>query len=278
MRIVSTDPPVVEWYADDWSLNAEQSTGTFGGRTLWPWYARGEASWHQLAIGLLAEEKQQLAFSSDKATNLEIEWMNYIAGPSLEILGEQLTEAVDTNFIPYAPTLGQYVTEEEAAQRYANLQQFNERQGHFWIGTGPFYLQRAFPVEGTVILQRYPEYPDPAARYSGFAAAPVPVVEIDGPGRVTIGEEVTYDVFVDFAGEPYANEDISGVTYLVFDASGALVAQGDAVAESDGYFTVTLGSDVTEGLEAGSNTLEIVVVSNLVALPGSASFEFVTAP
>jgi hypothetical protein len=95
---------------------------------------------------------------------------------------------------------------------------------------------------------------------------------------VTIGEEVTYDVFVDFAGEPYANEDISGVTYLVFDASGALVAQGDAVAESDGYFTVTLGSDVTEGLEAGSNTLEIVVVSNLVALPGSASYEFVTAP
>ena len=63
---------------------------------------------------------------------------------------------------PLRADLGQYITAEEAAERYTNLQEWYRRYGHFWVNTGPFFLQRAFPVEGTIIMQRNPDYPDPA--------------------------------------------------------------------------------------------------------------------
>ena len=105
------------------------------------------------------------------------------------------------------------------------------------------------------------------------------MVEIDGESRVTIGQEAAFDVFVDLAdGGAYPAADIAAVQYLIFDATGALVAQGDATAVEDGVYEVVLGADVTGALAEGSNKMDVVVVSNLVALPGLASFEFVTAP
>ena len=60
--------------------------------------------------------------------------------------------------------------------------------------------------------------------------------------------------------------------------SGERAASGNATAVEDGLWQVELGSDVTAGLDAGSNRLEVVVVSKLVALPSLGSYEFVTAP
>jgi peptide/nickel transport system substrate-binding protein len=281
VRIVSTDPVTIEYYTDNWSLDAESAnTGITNLTTLWPYYGFGQGSWHALAIGLLAEENALAAFSDSKATELEVERLNYISGPTVEILNSQLLSATADSYLPYAPTLSQFVTAEEAAARYENLGEFFRRRGHFWIGTGPYFLQRAFPVEGTVILERNADYPDPANRWERFAAPAIAIAEVDGPGRVTIGEEATFDIFVDDESRaaPYAVDDIQEVKYLVFDATGELVSSGVAEASEDGLWQVTLGSDVTTGLEAGSNRLEIVVVSKLVALPTLTSFEFVTAP
>jgi hypothetical protein len=66
------------------------------------------------------------------------------------------------------------------------------------------------------------------------------------------------------------------VTYLVFDATGALASKGDAVAVEDGYFQVVLSSDVTAGLTAGSNKLAVIAVSKNALLPVLETFEFVT--
>ena len=49
------------------------------------------------------------------------------------------------------PIFSHFVDEAEVAERLANLTEWFRRYGHFWLGTGPYYLQRAFPVEGTVI-------------------------------------------------------------------------------------------------------------------------------
>jgi peptide/nickel transport system substrate-binding protein len=277
-KITSEDPLVVEYYTDAYGLDAENNVSNFRAASPNGYFNGVEAAWHGLVPGILVEANGEAAFSADKAEALEVEWMSYIAGPTLDLLQAQLDAAQADNLIPYEPTLGMYITAEEATARYANLQEWVRRYGHFWVNSGPYFLQRAFPVEGTIILQHNPDYPDSADKWSRFSSAPIPEVLLDGPDRVTIGEEVTYDVFVDFAGEPYAMDDISMVKYLVFDATGELVFVGDGTAVEDGYWTATLSADVTGGLAEGSNQLAVIVVSKRALVPVRDTLQFVTAP
>jgi peptide/nickel transport system substrate-binding protein len=273
VKILSTDPLVIETYSDSLLLDAEQNINVW-----WPFYAQGQGSWHALALGIMAEADGEATFSTAKSDELQVEYMSMIAGPVIDILASKLDTAQADGMIPYAPTLGQFVSAEEAAERYANLRAWYDEFGHFWIGTGVFYLERAFPVEKTLVLKRYEAHPDASDKWAGFSAPAIAEIEVDGSTRVTIGEEATFDVFVDFAGEPYAMDDIAEVKYLLFDATGALAEVGAAEAVEDGLWQVTLSAETTGALEAGSNRLEVVVVSNLVALPSFTDLQFVTAP
>jgi peptide/nickel transport system substrate-binding protein len=280
VRIISEDPLVIETYTDQYALEAEL-IDQISMATWYPSvsdthaYPYGTGSWHSIGLGILPEAAGELAFTSAKSDELEVDRTNYIGGPSLDILAGYLEQSAAENYIPYAPTLGQFISEEEAAARWANYQEWYRKRGHFWIGTGPYYLEGVFPVEGTVIAKNNPNYIDSADRWSGFTTPRIAEVEVDGPGRVDIGGEATYDVFVDFQGEPYPLADISAVSYLVFDASGELVSTGAAEAVEDGLFQVTLGSDVTSQLGTGASKLEVAVVSKVVAIPTFAAFEFV---
>jgi peptide/nickel transport system substrate-binding protein len=276
IKIASTDPLTIEYYTDNWTLDAENAVGNFV--SLWPYYGYGEAPWESIAIGVKAEEEGLAAFSADKATENNIEQLSYIAGPTLEILSTKLTESQEAGYLPYEPTMNQFVTPEEITERYESLANWYGEKGHFWVGTGPFYLEKAYPVEKTVELKYNPDFPDPSDKWSRFSEPAISIVEIDGPAHVTTGEAATFDVYVTYSDQPYAIDDIESVSYLVFDATGQLVDQGDAAAVEDGKWQVELSSDITSGLESGSNRLEVVVVSKLVALPSLGSFEFVTTP
>jgi peptide/nickel transport system substrate-binding protein len=279
VRIVSTSPLVIETYDDAYLLDAElivSQNQTYPNPTWWPQYAYGEGAWHSLALGILAESNKELAFSTDKAGNLSVEWTNFVSGPSLEILKKYLDQAKSENYIPYAGTLAEYVTAEEAAARYTNLDTFYGEHNHFWVNTGPFVLDGVFPVEGTLSFKRYEPYPDLADKWSRFSEAKIADVEVDGAGQVAMGSEAAFDAYVTFKDEPYANSDISEVKYLLFDATGELVASGPAEALEDGHYQATLTSDATSELEAGSNKIEFVVVPSVVSIPSFASFEFVT--
>jgi peptide/nickel transport system substrate-binding protein len=272
-RITSTAPLTVEFYSDNYQLDAENNV-----TTLWPNYGYGTQPWEAAAIGYRAAAAGELAFSADKADADEVEWMSFISGPSLEILRAQLTSAAEEGFIPYPNVMSEFLTADEVAARYASLDSWYVRQGHFWVGVGPYYLNKVFPVEKTLSMTRYQDYPDSANKWSRFSEARIAEVEVDGPGRVTIGEEATFDVFVTFQGEPYAADDIAEVKFLLFDANGTLAATDVAEAAGDGQYAVTLGADVTGALAEGSNKLEVAVVSKLVSLPAFGTFEFVTAP
>ncbi len=275
-RIASEDPLVVEYYTDAYQLDAENNITNFRAANPSGYFNGVEISWHALVPGWLVEANGEAAFSAAKADALGVDWMSYIAGPTLELMKAQLDTAQAENYIPYEPTLGQYISAEEATARYANLQEWYRRYGHFWVNTGPFYLQRAFPVEGTIILQRNPDYPDPAERWNRFATAPIPEVLVDGADRVTMGEEVTYDIVVTLQDAPYAIDDIAMVKYLVFDATGELVFVGDATAVEDGLWQATLGADVTGGLAAGSNQFAAIVVSKRALVPVRETLQFLT--
>ena len=82
--IESTDPLVITTYDDLWYLDAEWMPSAW-----WPNYGYGPGAWHNIAVGVRAEISGTLAFTSDKAQVKEVEWMSYIAGPSLEILKER---------------------------------------------------------------------------------------------------------------------------------------------------------------------------------------------
>jgi peptide/nickel transport system substrate-binding protein len=272
-KIVSTDPLVIETYDDLYALDAELSITTW-----WPGYTYGPGAWHNIAVGNLAEADKALAYSADKAEAEGIEWMSYISGPSLEVLKGYLDTAAADNYIPFAPTMSEYVTAEEATARWANLQTWYADKGHFWLGTGAFYLYKVFPVEGTVMLQRNPNYPDLANRWARFGQPQIATVEIDGPGQVTIGGEASFDVYVTFKDAPYPAKDIAKVKFLVFDAKGEMVATADAVLVEDGKYQVVLTAEITKLLEAGANKLEVAVSPLVVSIPSFATFEFVTVP
>ena len=281
VKITSVDPLVIETYDDLFYTDAELIAG---GSHWFPsdlgWvaiYGYGCAPWQGLTPAMLAEENGELAFFEATSLAEEIEYTSLIAGPSLEIQKKYLDQAATENYIPYAPTMGEYVTAEEATARWASLAAWYESKGHLWVGTGPFYVDQVFPVEGTVVLKHFADFPDMADKWSGYGEPKMASATVEGPGIVKAGEEAVFDVKITFKDEPYLNADLQSVTYWVTDATGALVAQGVAVAVEDGYYTVTLGADVTQGLVAGSNMLSVAVASKVVSVPAFATIEFVSA-
>lgn len=174
VRIVSEQPLVIETYDDAIQLDAELLT--------WPWwpnYGYGPGGWHNLAAGVRAEAAGELAFSRAKADQLGVGWMSYVAGPSLDILEGWMDQSADDGYIPYEPTLGAYVTPAEAGDRWAALQSWYAERGHFWLGTGPFYLASASQANGTAELLHNEDFPDDAGRWDAFVAPPNPEMQIN---------------------------------------------------------------------------------------------------
>jgi len=161
-----TDDPnyalIVTTYYDSFVLDAELSVASW-----WPTYGTYgcEGFWHNVGLGLLAEAEKSLAFSKAKSDTLGVEWMSYVAGPSLSILAVHLDVAKATGYIPYAPTMSQYVTPAQATERWTNLAAWYAKVGHFWVGSGPFYLEKAFPLEKVVVLKRFEAFPDLADKW-----------------------------------------------------------------------------------------------------------------
>jgi len=169
VKFITDDPGyglIIETYSDLWYMDAELCAAS---TYFWPNYAQGPGMWHVLALGIRAESDNQLAFSADKSEGLGVEWMSFVAGPSIAILRNQLTLAQAANYIPYLPTMGNYVTAEEATERYANLAAFSAPApagyGHFWVASGPFYLEAAYPLTKVIQLTRFEDYPDETGRF-----------------------------------------------------------------------------------------------------------------
>ncbi len=273
VKIVSTDPLVVEYYTDFYYQDAELNVAT-----LWPNYLLGEAPWEVTAIANLAEANNELTYSADKADAKKLEQTSYVGGPSLEILAKYLDQAAGESYIPYANTMGQYVTADDAKARYDSLKKWYSDHGHFWLGTGPYYLDKAFLTEKTLTLKHFDEYPDLADRWSQFGEPKFADVQVEGDTQVKINSEASFDVMITFKGQPYPQSEIKMVKYLLYNAKNEVVTIGEAEAVEDGHFRITLPADLTAKLEAGSNKIEVAVVPLPVAYPTFASIEFVTIP
>lgn len=272
-KIVSRDPLIVEAYSDQIFPDAELIAAN---RDVYPNYAQGIGAWHTLALGLQADANKELAFSRAKADKLKVEYMSFIGGPSLKIFEKYLAEAQTKPFIPYAKTLGEFVKAEEAAARFKALDKWYKDRGHFWVGNGPLYVHAIRPTEKIVTLRKFADYPDLADKWLRFAEPKIAKVEITGPTRVTIGQKADFTVKVTFKGQPYPTAELDFVKFLVLDAKGEIALAAEAKATKDGEWAIALTPEQTNKLAAGSNRLEVVVASKLVAIPVPESFSFVT--
>ncbi len=271
-KIVEEDPLIVDYYSDVYYLDAELYIPS--GFPLWN---QGSGAWHNMNAAFKAEAEELAAHTSAKADALEIEHVNYVGGPSLEYIKEQLEWMKDDNYIPYENTLGEFIDEDEAERRYENLYNWYEDKGHFWIGTGPYYLEAAHPVEGMVELERFEDYPYRADRWEFFEEPMVPRIEISAPDMVDIGEAAEFELELTHEDSPYPAEEIREITYLLFDEKDNLVAEGDNFREIEpGRWELEVPAEKTEELITGSSRLEVIVSTHQIASPIISSLEFVS--
>jgi len=277
VQIVSTDPLVIATWDDNYYADAELDVTSW-----WPNDGNhGEFAWQTIAIGNMADGAGELAWGTGKADLKEVEWMSFIGGPSLEILDKYLDQAIAENTIPYAPTMSAYITADEAAARYAGLKAWYSKHGHFWVGTGPYYLA-AVDLNGfTAVVKNNGWYPDPSDRWSAFGIAPMGEAALDGPAQVKIGEETVFTVALTnkITGEAYPTADVKELKFLLYDAQGVTVYVGAGVATADeGVFTLTIPADVSATLVAGTGSIEAAAVLIPVAIPAFTSLDYVVVP
>ena len=207
--------------------------------------------------------------------------MSFIGGPSLEILAKNLDTAIAESTIPYAPTMSAYVTAEDAAARYAGLKAWYAEKGHFWVGTGPYYLDKVDLNGFTAVVKNNPEFPDLADRWSAFGTPPMGEVALDGPAQVKIGEETVFTATLTNrnSGEAYPTADVKEMKFLLYNDKGETVYVGAGVASADeGVFTLTIPADVSAKLVAGTGKIEAAGVLVPVAIPAFTSLEYVVVP
>lgn len=267
LRIVSRDPLVIEIYGDQVYPDAEMMVAT---------RAPNVVPWHMLALGIRAERQGELAFSSAKADQAQIDWMSFVAGPSLAILGRHLDEAGAAGFVPFAGAVAADLREGEVAGRYAALARWYAERNHLWVDNGPFYLHSVHPVERSVVLRRFEDFPDRADKWLRFVEPRIPVVDLEGPMIVRQGEAPEFGLCISFHGEPYPDADIERARYLLFDGRGQLRAEGDATSVGGGCWSVAITGEQVDALGFGANTLEIAVTSVHVSLPAFATHAFAT--
>jgi hypothetical protein len=86
-----------------------------------------------------------------------------------------------------------------------------------------------------------------------------------------------YDVAVTFKDAPYPMAEIKEVKYMVYNSKGEMIKLDVAEAVVDGQYRIVLSKELTAGLEAGTNKLEVAVIPLPVAIPAFTSIPFVTA-
>ena len=175
-RITSLNPLTIETYHNNRSMDAEYLVQTW-----WPEQSYGPSPWHSTALAAFAEAEGTLAFSASKSDALGVPWTNYLYGDSLGILAAQLSALIPNSYLPYRPTMGNYVDQTETDLRWSNLTAWYLTQGHFWVGSGPLFVDTYDWDAKTLTLTRFGAFSDPSDKWSSFQEGSVHALSIDYP-------------------------------------------------------------------------------------------------
>jgi peptide/nickel transport system substrate-binding protein len=226
----------VTTWDDYWYLDAELIAR---GNTWFPAGSYGQFTWPNLALAIHGEslDPLELAFSKDKATKEKVDWTSFIGGVDLLAkLDGYLETLKGSGDIPYGPTLDTYISVSEAQARYTALETFYDTYGHFWVGSGTYYLHDVDFTANTIELRRFADHGDDADLWfhDGLVTAP--------EGCVAIGT----------VPDTHTGAWVDVITLRVVTDNAAAVNQliGD---ELDFYAFSIVDADLLEDVEAASN-------------------------
>jgi len=210
-QIVSVDPLTIDTWSDTWYLDAEMFPEA---RNWFPLYGTygWTGFWHMIAVGWAAEAKNTGAtggvsaawtLTKSDAQDPKVPYMDYTKGPTLPILKTELAWAKGEGFIPYEAAIAPLYDawdldlDAEIAERWAKLEAFQAATGHFWVGNGPYWIASTADLSppSSIILTRFPDYPDPADKWFQFMPdAPAYTGDRMGvfPDRVILAVETSH--------------------------------------------------------------------------------------
>jgi len=117
VKIDSVNPLVIETWSDAYTADAELDLSTW-----WPsepTYGYGEAGWDIISVANLAEQLVKSLTQPIRPQPRVSTRPTLSAATHSPFCPKYLGQAASQKYIPYAPTLGAYITADDAATRYA---------------------------------------------------------------------------------------------------------------------------------------------------------------
>jgi peptide/nickel transport system substrate-binding protein len=252
-----TEDDRLEAYVDYWHFD-EDHIAAYANPVSFdmPWEVKA-------AMDDLVFEQRRAAYSDTAASRFSVPWLSLVLERDAGLVDRTLRELEREETVPAGVfdfggrTL---VTPEEAVARYEAAQEWFDDKDHLVISNGPFYLEQFDPPAqfAELVAFRDPSYPfKPGDLYRG------------SPPALTI-DEVTADAVVPgedaVIGATVTGPGTLGVQYLLLDtAVGEVVVSGEAEADGEGGFTVTIPADVTGSLFPGFYQLFLAADSDALA-------------
>lgn len=264
-EFVDADTYVV--YLDTFNLDPQEIAGA---AVFWP-----EAPWelHEVMGGTMLDG--DLAADEKDSDSLAIPWMDQTKGASIPILQSKMGDLKTANH--KAVGLEASISDAEATARWAALDTWFTARGHFFVSSGPFWLENFNTATWSFTMKAFRDgYPFRADKWEDFRFPKIPDVALRAPATVFSGTPAVFDFTSTVAGTPY--DRIESTWFLKDLSTGQIVERGSGVRVGAGAYQVTLSSALTEQLLLGNFQLILVVASEDAAVPTIQKASFLILP
>ncbi len=221
--------------------------------------------WNLLALMEEAVKRRVAAFSPDEARRLRVPWLDLAREQTIkDTLAALVDEFVRQGYVP--TTLAGLVTAGEARERWAALQRFYRKHGHFLVTNGPYRLD-TWSADGAVLavfrdftyplgLGSYDRYPIPVRAFITRVEPRGDRLEIHADVETVQKFQREYAIVrqsLDSAGPDLTERPVC--RYVVVNADGEVVQTGVAAYAGADVFAL----DLTRALKPGSYAVAVAV-------------------
>ncbi|HSB81987.1 MAG TPA: hypothetical protein VLM91_24670 [Candidatus Methylomirabilis sp.] len=210
-----------------------------------PW---SSLPWHVIALMEEAVKRGFTSFSAEEAKRRGLPWLDLVRDQGVkDRLAALCEEFRNQGYVPGA--LGQFVTAEQAAERWTRLWNFYAARRHFLVTDGPYQLHQWSGESVVVQAFRDPTYPVSLTHFDRY---PIPrrafasKIEVQGE-RLAIRAEVeevfkyqrTYSITRKPLQGPASEQDpgeIPVCRYVVVGRDGTILLAGTSAYEDAGVY------------------------------------------